>query len=300
MNQSLFLINFLKQFSQGYTQAEAIQFAQKCGFTGVELTNMAELTVPDRTNAHHLRSIADSQGLKIVCFSMGIRLECENWKEQVELLKRYIDVANILGTKLFHHTLVPTLGMKQDELPIYSDIVPQLLQATAEIQTYAAKYGITCVYEPQGLVVNGIRNYEDFYNRIPLPNCGIVADLGNIYFSGEKPNYFVSHFLHRITHVHVKDYLVKPGGGQFPGQGWYMNRQGDFLRGTVIGHGCIDFIPIFRNLIRTGYDGWYSLEFDGLEDPFDAARLGKENMCYYYEEAQRQIGRCGKIQIGDF
>lgn len=262
MKQSLFLISFQNQFAQGYTQAEAMQFAKRNGFTGVEPTNMAELSTPSLSNARILRNVADSLELEIVCFSMGIRLECENWREKVEILRQYIDVANILGAKLFHHTLVPTLGMNRDELPVYSEIAPQLLQATEEVQTYAAKYGITCVHEAQGLVVNGIYNYEDFYSRISLPNHGIVADLGNVYFFGEDPNHFVSHFLHRITHVHVKDYLFKLGGHQFPGSKWYMNRQGDFLRGTIIGHGCIDFVPIFRNLIRTNYNGWYSLPLE--------------------------------------
>ena len=298
MKQSLFLINFPEQYKRGYTQAEAMYFAKECGFTGVEVTNMAELSTPDLQQAHLLRRTAQSLGLEIVCMSMGIRLECENWREQVLLLERYVDVANVLGSRMFHHTFVPTLGMLPDEMPAYSAISGQLTQAATEVQNYAAKYGITCVYEDQGFVINGVHDYEDFYNRLTLPNKGVVSDLGNIYFYGEDPARFTAHFIHKIAHVHVKDYLRKAGGGQFPGQGWYMNKQGDFLRGTIIGHGITDFVPIFRNLIRSGYDGWYSLEFDGMEDPFEAARLGRENMTYYYHEAQRQLSHSCEIRIG--
>lgn len=297
MKQSLFLINFQAPYSRGYTQAEAMRFAKECGFKGVEVTNLAELSSPDLKQAHVLHETALSLGLEIVCFSMGIRLECEDWREQIQLLKDYIDVTNILGAKMFHHTFVPTLGMSSEEMPSYSAISTQLLQAATEVQQYAAEYGISCVYEDQGFVINGIHDYENFYNRLTLPNKGIVSDLGNIYFYGEDPARFTAHFIHEIAHVHVKDYLFKPGGGQFPGQGWYMNKQGDFLRGTIIGHGTTDFVPIFRNLIRSGYDGWYSLEFDGMEDPFEAARLGKENMSYYYDEALRQLSHIHEIRL---
>ena len=299
MKQSLFLINFPDQYARGYTQAEAMAFAKECGFTGVEATNMVELATPDVQKAAFLRRHAESLGLEIVCMSMGIRLECENWHDQVNLLKEYVDVTHALGAKMFHHTFVPTLGMAKDEMPVYADIAPQLIQAATEVQAYAAQFGISCVYEDQGFVINGTHDYEDFYSRLTLPNKGVVSDLGNIYFYGEDPARFTSRFLHRISHVHVKDYLFKSGGGQFPGRGWYMNKQGDFLRGTIIGHGITDFVPIFRNLIRGGYDGWYSLEFDGMEDPFEAARLGLENMKYYYAEAKRQLACSSTIRLGE-
>lgn len=299
MKQSLFLINFPRQYDHGYTQAEAMDFARKNHFSGVEATNLAELSTPDLAAAERLRRTAEKCNLEIVCMSMGVRLECEDWREQVEMLKRYVDVTCKLGAKMFHHTFVPTLGMKADEMPVYPSVRSQLLEAATSVQRYAAKFGIKCVFEDQGFIVNGIHDYEDFYSSLPLPNKGVVSDFGNIYFYGETPAKFTSHFLHHIAHVHVKDYLIKPGGGQFPGRGWYLSKQGDYIRGTILGHGCIDFVPIFRCLIRGGYDGWYSLEFDGLEDPFEAAVLGRENMIYYYEEAQRQLRSMTEIRLAD-
>lgn len=289
MKQALFLINFLEQYKNGYTQAEGIRFAREAGFQGVEFTNAAELSVPDVSAALRLRSCAEDQGMQPVCLSMGIRLECADWREQVQTLKRYVDVTQALGAGMFHHTFVPTLGMLPGEMPAYAAVRDQLLEAAADVQEYAARSGIVCVYEDQGFVINGVHDYEDFYNRLSLPNKGVVSDLGNIYFYGEPPARFTAHFLHEIRHVHVKDYLMKPGGGQFPGRGWYVNKQGDFLRGTILGHGATDFIPIFKTLMRGGYDGWYSLEFDGMEDPHRASILGRENMQYYFEEARRQL-----------
>ncbi|NLF27354.1 MAG: sugar phosphate isomerase/epimerase [Clostridiales bacterium] len=299
MKQALFLINFAEQYTRGYTQAEALRFAAEAGFAGVEATNLAELSTPDLKKAEALAATAAELGLAIPCMSMGARLECENWRERVRLLKEYVDVARALGAPLFHHTLAPTLGMLPEEMPFYRDVRAQLIEAAADVQQYARAFGITCVYEDQGFVVNGVHDYEDFYDSLPLDNKGVVADLGNIYFYGEQPARFTAHFLHKIRHVHVKDYLLKPGGGQFPGRGWYLSKQGDFIRGTVLGHGATDFVPIFRTLIRGGYDMWYSLEFDGMEDPFRAAVLGRENMQYYFAEAARQLGHSDVVRIGD-
>jgi len=299
LKQALFLINFIEQYKGGYTLAEAVRFAAEAGFAGVEMTNLAELSTPDVKTAGALATLAAEVGLEIACMSMGARLECANWREWVALLKEYVEVTRALGAKLFHHTLVPTLGMLPEEMPAYRDIRPQLLEAAAEVQQYARTLGITCVYEDQGFVVNGVHDYEDFFDSLPYDNKGVVSDLGNIYFYGEGPARFTAHFLHKIRHVHVKDYLLKPGGGQFPGRMWYLSKQGDFIRGTVLGHGVTDFVPIFRTLIRGGYDMWYSLEFDGMEDPFRAAVLGRENMQYYFDEAQRQLERADVIRIGD-
>ena len=289
MKQALFLINFADRYLGGYEQADAMHFAKEAGFSGVEVTNMAELANPNCGKASRLSALAESLGLEIVCMSMAARLEGENWRSQVELLKKYVDVTRALGARLFHHTLAPTLGYGPAEMPFYADVKPQLVEAATQVQAYAAKYGIACVYEDQGFVVNGIREYEDFYGSLPLDNKGVVSDLGNIYFAGEDPARFTAHFLRKIRHVHVKDYLMKPGGGQFPGRGWYIGKRGDFLRGTIVGHGATDFVPIFRTLILGGYDGYYSLEFDGMEDPFRAAELGRENMGRFYGEARRQI-----------
>lgn len=288
MKQSLFTINFLRQYEKGMSQADAIRFASREGFAGAELTNAAELQTPDVSAARALSKLCAELKLEIPCLSMSARLETPQWRAETERLKRYLDVAQALGCPMFHHTLAPALGFSAEAYPEYARIKPQLIEAAAEVQAYAARYGIVCVFEDQGFVVNGVSNYGDFFESLPYPNKGVVCDLGNIYFFGETPYPFAARFLSRVAHVHVKDYLYKKGGAQCPGKGWYVNREGDYLRGTIIGHGVTDFVPIFTLLQKSGYDGFYSLEFDGLEDPFEAAVLGKENMTRYFEEAERR------------
>lgn len=56
-----------------------------------------------------------------------------------------------------------------------------------------------------------------------------------------------------------------------------------------MGHGVVDFVQTIKILLKAGYDGYYSFEFEGMENPAEAIKNSLENFKYYYEEAQRQI-----------
>ena len=142
-------------------------------------------------------------------------------------------------------------------------------------------------YTDQGFVVNGGERFEAFFTSVNRPNLGVVADLGNILFVGETAESFVGRFAGQIRHVHVKDYLFKPGCAQDPGEGWYTTRAGDYLRGTIVGHGVVPFAQILRILRGAGYDGYYSAEFDGPEPPLFAVEAGMRNLRRYDGETRR-------------
>ncbi|MEE1201067.1 MAG: TIM barrel protein, partial [Christensenellales bacterium] len=73
------------------------------------------------------------------------------------------------------------------------------------------------------------------------------------------------------VHAHAKDFLVRE---ENPGEGWFQSRGGKFLRGTVVGHGDVNVRECVRQLRSDGYDGWLSLEFEGMERNLDALRWG--------------------------
>ncbi len=285
MNLALFLISFLEEYKRGLSLEDATKFAGKCGFHAVEFTDAAELSQPNIKNARDLAKLCKELNLAVPCFSMPANLGNDSWREQVETLKQYIDISSALGARMFHHTLVPDLSYVDGRIPGYNSLKDQILEAVEVIQAYAEKSGIRCVYENQGFIVNGVRKFERFYSEVPLSNKGVVADLGNIYFVDEEPLKFVEHFIGEIVHVHVKDYLWKGKGMQDPGKDWYSTSEHNYIRGTIVGHGVTDFPPIIAVMERAKYSGWYSLEFDGLEDPFTAIVTGKENFDSYYRKA---------------
>ena len=77
-------------------------------------------------------------------------------------------------------------------------------------------------------------------------------------------------------HVHAKDFLYKPGTQPNPGAGWFKTRGENHIRGTIVGHGVIPVPQCVRMLKNAGYDGYLSLEFEGLEDNMTALKSGYE------------------------
>lgn len=287
MKESLFLLSFEKKFNKGYTIGQAVDFAIENNFGAVELYPVAELALPDIGAAKRIAKKC-AGCIEVSCFSMTADILGEKGKKEVDTLKRFIDVANVLGSKMFHHTIYPWLHYDRTRLPEYREVKETALERCKEVCKYAEGYGMTCVYEEQGFVVNGVETFGDFFYSLEADNKGVVADLGNILFVGDDPVDFVSSYLREIKHVHVKDYLFK-SGNRCCGRGWYMSRNCDGLRGTVIGHGIVDHVRIFKLLNAVGFDGWYSVEFDGWEDPDEAALTGRENMKIFMEDAKRQI-----------
>ena len=289
MKTCLFLISFDSLFKQGgFTLFDAVDAAAKFGYDAVEPYPVLEFEQPDTVFAKKFREYCDAKGLAIPCFSMGIRLETKDWREAVQRLKGYAEVASVLGSKLIHHTLVPTLGRDEESFPQLDDITPQLVTACTEVAQAAEKMGVSCVYEDQGYVVNGVSAFSEFYKKLPFQNKGVVVDFGNIQFVDESIDEFASRFALAAKHVHMKDYLKKAGGVP-PGAGWYQSITGNWLRGTIIGHGVTNFVPVIQVLLQSGYNGYWSVEFDGPEPALLAARQGLENIRYYYQEAKRQI-----------
>ena len=265
---------------------QAIDYVAALGAKGIEPYPMAELMTPSLAEARRISDYAREKGLELPCFSITARMTGEEAKSEVEKLCRYADVCAQMHIPYLHHTLIPALA----PAGVPHDIDAAIDEAAGNARIvfdYAKSVGVSCIYEDQGFCVNGIRRFEYFLHALNR-SAGVVADLGNILFAGEKAQDFVGRFAPLVRHVHIKDYLFKDGRLDYPGRGWYRTLGGDYLRGTVIGHGVIPFRRVMAQLIDAGYDGWYSVEYDGLEDRKTAHILGLENMSHYYEAALRE------------
>jgi sugar phosphate isomerase/epimerase len=66
-----------------------------------------------------------------------------------------------------------------------------------------------------------------------------------------------------------------------PGKGWFRTRAGNFVRGTIFGQGNIPTLQCLRIIKKSGYDGFVSLEFEGMEDPLQSIEIGLANLKRY-------------------
>ena len=50
-----------------------------------------------------------------------------------------------------------------------------------------------------------------------------------------------------------------------------------FLRGAIVGHGDVDMPAVMKTIKESGYDGYLTIEFEGMEDCRLGSRLGMEH-----------------------
>jgi len=106
----------------------------------------------------------------------------------------------------------------------------------------------------------------------------LLYDTGHALYGGYDPLKLLKKYYDRIQYVHLKDvrrdvleYVRKEN----------IDFRTSVLKGlfTVPGDGCIDFAPIFRELIERNYDGWIIVEAEqdpAKANPYQYAKMAKE------------------------
>jgi len=270
------------------TFKQAVDYAKEKGLYSIEPFPAAEFKTPDVEAAKRLKEYADEKGIKICCFSMGVTIVGDGKREQIENLKKYAKVTAALGSPYLHHTILLSINHSYKAVP-FKELLAEGVESIREVYDYAEQVGVKTVYEDQGYFFNGCERFEALLNEVNR-DIGVNADLGNIYFVGEKAEDFVGRFAAFIKHVHIKDYLFKSGDKLFPGEEWYKTRSGDYLRGTIAGHGIVDFGKVFKILNSVNYNGCYCVEYDGIEDKELAMGLSLKNARRYYEMSGEKSG----------
>ena len=132
--------------------------------------------------------------------------------------------------------------------------------------------------ENHGYFSQDAARVEKLINTVAHPNFGALVDLGNFMCADENPNLSVGILAPYAKHVHCKDFLWKSGDVTDPGEGWFRTRGGNYLRGTIIGHGEARVAQSLFVLKKAGYDGYVTVEFEGMEDNLRGIALGKKNL----------------------
>ena len=243
---------------------QLIDTAVEYGLPAVEGFCHMELTEPDVEAAKKIRAYADEKGIVFCCMSVYADIVGEDAAAQVERMKRFADVAKVLGSPFIHHTVITTndhalLTPENKEKFFYKGI-----EGIRQIYDYAESLGIRAVYEDQAFVYNGLEGFSRLVEEVDR-NIGIVADLGNICQMEEEIQPVIRRFSDRIVHVHVKD--MKWSDTKDPASDCtWATWQGNWVTEVEIGQGDVNFDECFALLKEIGYDGYYALEYYGRSD----------------------------------
>ena len=156
----------------------------------------------------------------------------------------------------------------------YSDAISDMAPYIREIADYAESRGIRTCSENHGFVFQAPDRVEELIRTVNHKNYGWLCDMGNFLCADCDPAESVYIAAPYTFHVHAKDFLFKEGTEPMPAGYLLTTAMGNHIRGTVIGHGVVPIRRCVNILKRAGYDGYLSIEFEGMEENIPALEAG--------------------------
>jgi len=264
----------------------AIKSAAEIGFDGIEFSGLPgsdkEKDIP--AFAARIKDACGEAGLSVISYTIGADFLTPakgDWKDEVERLKGEIDIAAVLGVKKMRHDA--TRGPKDpNSLTAFIEMLPMLANACRAVTEYAAGKGVKTTIENHGFFMQDSDRCVALMEAVNHPNFGVLVDIGNFLCADDDPVRAVGRLAPYAFHVHAKDFHVKPAAAD-PGDGWFKSRGGRWLRGSIIGHGCVDIKGCLAAVKAAGYKDFVSIEFEGMEDNRQALEIGLKNLRRYIE-----------------
>lgn len=255
-----------------------IDKAAEMGFAGIEFSEGPWMQEPDA--AARIRERAGERGLAVVSLCVGADFlnGCGgDTKAEIARVQGMVDFAAEMGAARMRHDI--TGGFRGKKICRgYDDALKIAAPAVYEIAAYAEQKGVGTMTENHGYFSQDAARVEKLINTVAHPNFGALVDLGNFMCADEDPTLSVSIMAPYAVHVHAKDFHYKSGMLPNPGKGWFQTRAGNYLRGAIIGHGEAKIAQSIATLKKAGYDGYVTVEFEGIEDNLLGIEYGRDNL----------------------
>ena len=252
------------------------------GFDAIEFT---EFKAPEGMTlaefAAQLRAYAERIGLAISSYTVGANFLQEDVAAEVARVKGEVDIAAILGVPVMRHDVLYKYPDSYTGVRTFDAVLPIIAPAIREVSEYAATKGIVTMSENHGFIAQDADRLLKLFTAVNCPNYRFLCDIGNFICADEDCAVSVGKLKDLIAHVHIKDFFIRSGMEPDPGKGWFQTRAGNFVRGTVFGQGNIPTLQCLRIIKKSGYDGYISLEFEGMEEPLQSIEIGLANLKRY-------------------
>ena len=255
------------------TQLDVVKKAHEMGFAGIDYIDLAPFenaTLADQiAYAKEIRAEAEKYGIEIVAYTINGNLyqdDREAEAKEVERLMGQVDVAEALGAKIMRHDSCRCEEWNGRIVP-FDRMLPTIAENVRKITEYAATKGIRTCSENHGFVAQDSDRVERLYNAVAHENFGILVDVGNFACVDENSAHAVSRLAPYAIHVHVKDFRVRPFGTKVPEdcKGKIVTRGCNLLFGCAVGEGDIPVAQCVAILKRAKYDGFLTIEYEGVE-----------------------------------
>ena len=190
-------------------------------------------------------------------------------------MKLHIDAAEQLGLKWMRHDVASFRRPFSENTPEnFEKELPLMVDGIRRLYEYADKKGIATTLENHGFFCNGADRVIRMITASDCPNLKMTMDVGNFLCVDDDPVAAVKKCLPYAAIVHFKDFYIRKKD-RLPGQtemfncnngSWFETIGGKMLRGSILGQGDMDIPEIIRLIKTSGFDGYLSLEFEGMEE----------------------------------
>ncbi|MFF2482258.1 sugar phosphate isomerase/epimerase family protein [Paenibacillus sp. NPDC058071] len=250
-------------FEEGWGNKEFIEFAATSGADGVELLSFHWNEEKDATEVPEALA---RTGLKLACFGASNNFadpDAAARSAQVDGIKSSVDIAERFGAKVVR----VFAGDLRDGLA-FGEVRQWIVDGLKEAAAYAADRGILLCLENHGLLAGKAEQVASIIRDVESPYLRSTFDAGNFLLVDEDPSPSVEVLKPLVRHVHVKDFAPV---GEDSGEPFYRSISGQPYSGRVAGEGVVDLPYIIGELRAGGYDGWYTIEYEGGEEQRSAS-----------------------------
>jgi sugar phosphate isomerase/epimerase len=174
-----------------------------------------------------------------------------------EHTKRALALANELGARSIQTEPGGPLAQGQS----WNDAARIFYDEFMPCVEVAEQRRVLLLIEPEpGLMIETFEQYLEFAGRVNSPWVGLNFDIGHAFCVGQDPQDWIARMAAHTKHYHFED--IAPTRVH---------------RHLIPGRGAIDFAATLREIGRSAYDGWITVElYPYVEDPDQAGREAKE------------------------
>jgi L-ribulose-5-phosphate 3-epimerase len=224
-----------------------------------------------------IRSTSASTGVELsgLCIPANFLVPEVERRHQIERAKHHIRLCDSLGIRFFRHDVVQWKYAGTD-VAEFERSLPVLADSSREIAQFAAGYGIVTSVENHGFYLNASERVRRLILEVDEPNFRTTLDVGNFLCVDEDPLVATRKNLPLASFVHLKDFFIRPEGRRLDAS-WLTTLGGSHLLGSIVGFGDMPTAAIIESIVDSGFDGFVSIEFEGLEDSLVGCEKGLAN-----------------------
>ena len=267
----------------GRTLADALRWIADEGVDGVEFAGLDDAPLGARVaRAEALKTLCDKLSLSVAGCCVGAELLTEPAAQTatVALLREWVDTTAALGTTHMRHDVTAGPSPTDSTTTMWEHVLGVVVPPIRTVADYAASHGVRTSVENHGFYLQTADRIEGLVRAVDHPNFAVTLDMGNFLCLDQDPVAAVQRLAPLATIVHAKDFHVRQGDRRTFGAAtdaaasWFATPVGIDLQGAILGHGRIDVPAQLAALRASGYSGWISLEFEGVEEPTLGIRRG--------------------------